>query len=254
MAGERVLIVEDEAIVAKDLEDSLSSLGYQVAGSARYGTEAVGLVARTQPDLVLMDIRLEGDKDGVTTAEVIGKRFGTPVVYVTAHTDKNTVERAKHTRPAGFLVKPVDYKRLGETVERALAAGRSGPGGAGEAKDRASVLLVDDAANRQAAIIRALGKGYRVKVAPSFSQATRMLKEAPADLMVLNLDLRDALRGEALRQLRRQHHILTPAVVLGRDLGEEELQLLKDENVEAFLKLESGFEERLKEELDRILA
>ncbi|MFH1568116.1 MAG: response regulator [Gemmatimonadota bacterium] len=253
MAGERILIVEDEAIVAKDVEQSLKRLGYQVTGIARYGTEAVGQVARTQPDLVLMDIRLQGDKDGIKTAEVIGARFGTPVVFVTAHSDKDTVERARHAKPAGFLTKPLNYDRLQETVERALAKGRgAGPGGPA-AERRATILLVDDAAARQAAIIKALGKQYRVKVAPSFSQATRMLKDSPVDLVVVNLDLRDALRGEAIRQLRRTHHVTTPMIVMGQKVGQDEMQLLKDEGVVSYLALEEGLEERLRVELDRAL-
>lgn len=252
MAGERILIVEDEAIVARDMEQSLKHLGYQVTGIAQFGTEAVGQVAKTQPNLVLMDISLQGDQDGVKTAEVIGSRFGTPVVYVTAHTDKDTVARARHTKPAGYLVKPLNYERLKSTVEKALAGRKSGGVAVAGGRPRPSVLLIDDAASRQVAILKALGKQYRVKVAPSFSQGTRMLKEGEFDLFVVNIGLRDALRGEALRQLRRQHRIDTPAVVVGVDLGDSEVQLLKDEGVKAFLQLEEGLGQRLREELDRL--
>lgn len=253
MAGERILIVEDEAIVAKDVEQTLKKLGYQVTGIARYGTEAVGQVAKTQPDLVLMDISLEGDKDGVRTAEVIASRFGTPVVYVTAHTDQATVARARHTNPAGYLVKPINYERLKSTVEKALAARKPTGATVATGGERPSVLLIDDAASRQVAILKALGKHYRVKVAPSFSQGTRMLKEGKFDLFVVNIGLRDALRGEALRQLRRQHHVDTPAVVVGLDLSDGDIQLLKDEGVRAFVQLEEGMEQRLRVELDRLM-
>ena len=91
MAGERILVVEDEAVVARDLEQTLVRLGYEVVGVAQFAAEAVGKAAETHPDLVLMDISLQGDKDGVQAAEVIGQRFGTPVVFLTAHTDKATV-------------------------------------------------------------------------------------------------------------------------------------------------------------------
>lgn len=252
MAGERILIVEDEAIVAKDVEQSLIKLGYQVTGIARYGTEAVGLVAKSQPDLVLMDISLEGDKDGVKTAEVIGSRFGTPVVYVTAHTDQATVARARHTKPVGYLVKPLNYERLRATVEKALASRKSGGITLTGGRKRPAVLLIDDAAARQVAILRAMGKQYLVKVAPSFSQGTKMLNEGEFDLFVANIDLRDALRGEALRQLRRRHGVTTPAVVIGTDLGDSAVQLLKDEGVQAFLEMQDDIGEKLRVELDRL--
>jgi DNA-binding NarL/FixJ family response regulator len=105
MAGEKILVVEDEAVVARDLEQTLIRLGYDVVGVAQFAAEAVSKAAETHPDLVLMDISLPGDKDGVQAAEVIIQRFGTPVVFLTAHTDKATVARAQAAKPAGYIVK-----------------------------------------------------------------------------------------------------------------------------------------------------
>jgi signal transduction histidine kinase len=115
-----VLIVEDESIVALDLRQRLQTLGYDVVAVVASGEEAIEQVASSQPDLVLMDIKLKGRMDGVEAAEVIRTRFDLPIIFLTAYADKETLDRAKHTRPYGYLVKPFEDRDLRTTVEIAL--------------------------------------------------------------------------------------------------------------------------------------
>jgi diguanylate cyclase (GGDEF)-like protein len=116
----QILVVEDENIVAKDLQQSLRMLGYGVPVIATSGEEAIEKAAATHPDLVLMDIKLKGRLDGVAAAQEIGDRLDIPVVYLTAYADEQTVRRAKVTEPFGYLVKPFDERSLHAAVEVAL--------------------------------------------------------------------------------------------------------------------------------------
>src|SRR5262245_60882865 len=102
----RIFVVEDEVIISEDIEQTLVSLGYQIAGTAESGMEALLAVERTQPDLVLMDIQLAGRLDGIQTTAAIRKRWSIPVVYLTSHSDEATLARAKETVPHGYLLKP----------------------------------------------------------------------------------------------------------------------------------------------------
>lgn len=120
MADEKILIVEDELIVAQSLENQLRKLGYQVTGKAGYGEEAIQLAEKTRPDLVLMDIKLSGSMDGVDTADYIYRHYGIPVVYLSAFADKDTLQRAKITDPYGYIVKPFELRKLYTTIEIAL--------------------------------------------------------------------------------------------------------------------------------------
>jgi PAS domain S-box-containing protein len=114
-----IFIVEDEKIVALDIAASLKSLGYNVTGMASSGMEAIDKIKKKIPDLILMDIRLKGDMDGITTAEAIHEDYDIPVIYLTAYADENTLERAKHTQPYGYLLKPYEKRVLHSTIEMA---------------------------------------------------------------------------------------------------------------------------------------
>lgn len=120
MPGARILIVEDEGIEALDLQQRLTSLGYIAPDIVPTGEEAVQKAAETSPDLVLMDIMLHGEMDGVTAAEQIQNRFHIPVIYVTAYADEVTLQRAKITEPYGYLVKPFKERELHITIDMAL--------------------------------------------------------------------------------------------------------------------------------------
>src|SRR5437868_14688012 len=108
MPQARILIVEDETIVAMDLSATLRRLGYAVVGMVGTGAAAVEWAELHRPDLVLMDIRLKGPTDGIAAATTIHERQPTPVVFLTAHGDADTVERAKAASRDGYLVKPPD--------------------------------------------------------------------------------------------------------------------------------------------------
>ena len=115
-----ILIVEDEAIVAEDLSQKLGRLGYEICGITAQGEEAVVLARDRRPDLVLMDIRLQGRMDGVEAAELIRREGGLPVIYLTAHSDRPTLQRAKLTEPFGYILKPFEELELETHIEMAL--------------------------------------------------------------------------------------------------------------------------------------
>ena len=116
----RILVVEDEGIVAEDLRRRLTSLGYFVVDSVATGERALASAALHLPDLVLMDIMLQGDMDGITTAEHMLQLRDIPIIYVTAYADDRTLERAKITEPYGYILKPFERRELHTTIEIAL--------------------------------------------------------------------------------------------------------------------------------------
>ncbi|ADN34961.1 response regulator receiver protein [Methanolacinia petrolearia DSM 11571] len=120
MSGKRILVVEDEVMVAMTLEDTLEALGYEVAGTVDNGRDAIRLAAEKKPDLILMDIRIRGDIDGIETADRISGSMDIPVVFLTAHSDEQTLMRALKTQPYGFLIKPFRERELYSNIEMAI--------------------------------------------------------------------------------------------------------------------------------------
>lgn len=120
----KVLIVEDEVIIAADLETRLKGLGYAICGKAISADKALDLVKRHHPDLVMMDILLRGEMDGIDAAEIIRDRWGIPVVFLTAYADADRLERAKLAYPFGYLLKPFHDRDLKITTEMALYISR----------------------------------------------------------------------------------------------------------------------------------
>ncbi len=118
--ADKILIVEDERITAEDLAEVLRDLGYQVSAVVSSGAEAIREAEVNQPNLVLMDIRIRGDMDGAETACILRERFDVPVIFLTAHADHDTLERAKQSRPLGYIVKPFHEAELHASVEMAL--------------------------------------------------------------------------------------------------------------------------------------
>ena len=116
----RILIVEDERITAEDLRDILTDLGYTVTASVASGADAIACAQETAPDLALMDIRIKGDMDGTETARMLRERFNIPVIYLTAHADSSTVNRAKEAEPLGYITKPFQEAELHASIEIAL--------------------------------------------------------------------------------------------------------------------------------------
>ena len=120
MAKAQILVVEDENIIAMDIQSRLEFLGYAVPAVAYSGEEAIRKVSEVHPDLVLMDIVLEGKMDGVEAAEQIKVQFDIPVVYLTAYADENTLQRAKITESYGYILKPFEARDLHANIEIAL--------------------------------------------------------------------------------------------------------------------------------------
>jgi two-component system, cell cycle sensor histidine kinase and response regulator CckA len=116
----RIFVVEDEFVVALEIQERLSAMGYHIAGTAAHGEQALKLLSLDHPDLVLMDIRLQGDMDGITTAEEIRRRFHLPVIFLTAFSEDATLDRAKQADPYGYILKPFEDRELKSTIEMAL--------------------------------------------------------------------------------------------------------------------------------------
>jgi|GEM_PF-421530 PAS domain S-box-containing protein len=120
MCKPKILIVEDESIEVMGIEHSLKSSGYEVVGNASTGDEALQKVAKLKPDLVLMDIVLNGEIDGIEAAAQIKENFDIPVIYLTAHPEESAVQRAKLTAPYGYIIKPFNKTELKNIIELAL--------------------------------------------------------------------------------------------------------------------------------------
>ncbi len=119
MSKPQILIVEDEVIVAKEIEDTLVRMGYDVCSIVNSGLKAIEKAEEYTPDIILMDVNLQGDMDGVEAAGIIRRKFDLPVVYLTAFTDHDTTERAKITQPLGYLQKPFQESNLRVVLEMA---------------------------------------------------------------------------------------------------------------------------------------
>jgi PAS domain S-box-containing protein len=115
-----ILVVEDEGIVAKELQHTLGGLGYRVPATAQSSDDAVRLATELRPDLVLMDIRIKGERDGIETASILRQQLDVPVVFLTAYADVATVTRARETEPYGYLLKPIKEVELRTAIELGL--------------------------------------------------------------------------------------------------------------------------------------
>jgi class 3 adenylate cyclase len=116
----KILIAEDENIIAKDIANTLRRFGYRVLGSVKSGHEAIEKCKEFNPDLVLMDIILEGEMSGIEAADIIMNSFAIPVIYLTALADNETLQRAKITEPFGYVLKPFDERALHSSIEMAI--------------------------------------------------------------------------------------------------------------------------------------
>ncbi len=120
MVAPRILIVEDDGLIALDLKKSLVSFGYEISDTVSSGEAAIEKVAAQKPDLVLMDILLSGALDGIRTAEIIKNRFTTPIIYLTAYSEEKIFQQAKVTEPYGYVLKSCNNRELHIAIEMAL--------------------------------------------------------------------------------------------------------------------------------------
>ena len=220
MTTPRILVVEDEAIVAMDLQSRLIALDYEVVGLAASGEEAIDKAEKTQPDLALMDIRLKGDMDGIEAAQQLRDRFSIPVVYTTAYADEETLRRAKLTEPFGYILKPFEDRELHTVIQMGLYKHSM------ESKLREMAITdaltgVRNYGYLQDALSRELGRASR-------SGARLAVILADVDGFKLYNDTYGHLAGdEALKQLAQVlKETCRPYDIVGRYGGEEFLVIL----------------------------
>ncbi len=120
MSKTNILVVEDESIVAKDIQHSLKKLGYTVVGICSNGEDAIKTAEELKPDLVLMDIMLKGDMSGIEAASFIREKYNIPVIYLTAYADERTLSKAKVSEPYGYIIKPFKEIDLHTSIEMAV--------------------------------------------------------------------------------------------------------------------------------------
>jgi len=116
----KILIVEKERIIAIDIKNSLHRMGCEVMEILSSGEEVIRKVKEEKPDLILMEITLEGALDGIETAEIISSKYDIPVIYLTAYSDRETLQRAKITEPYGYLIRPFDSREIEIAIEMAF--------------------------------------------------------------------------------------------------------------------------------------
>jgi CheY-like chemotaxis protein len=125
--GTKILIVEDEGIIANHIALMLKEVGYEVVGITASSEETFAILKEQAPDLILMDIHLQGPMDGIETAEKVLQDLVIPIIYLCAHTDRQTVDRARATGRFQVLTKPIDWTKLFEAIDEAIAKHRAGP-------------------------------------------------------------------------------------------------------------------------------
>ncbi|MDN3669009.1 response regulator [Echinicola jeungdonensis] len=146
MKEERILIVEDDPDIAENIEEILELLGYVNIDIANSANQAIKVIKKYRPDLVFMDIKLKGDKDGIELGEIIQQMVDAPIVYVTSYSDPTIIERAKRIHPAGFIVKPFNTNDIHAIVEIVLYNRRTNvtqPDGAAKPPLESPYLVTD---------------------------------------------------------------------------------------------------------------
>lgn len=125
MGRQNILIVEDEIITAMDIQMRLNKHGYCTVNYVTTGEEAIEIIKESRIDLILMDIKLKGVMDGIHTANFIIKKYNLPVIYISGNTDKHMLNRLKATKPVGIIAKPINEKKLFESVDAVFSIDKS---------------------------------------------------------------------------------------------------------------------------------
>lgn len=197
----RIVVVEDEGLIALDLKNKLTEMGFIVCDLARTGLEAIEKVGIHSPDLVLMDIRLEGDMDGVAAAEQIRNRFGTPVIFLTAYADNETLARAKVTAPYGYLIKPATERELRIVTSIAIHRNRAQELLQTRARQQAAVAAFAQRALKGASLDSLLEDGVQVVANGSQVEFCKVLVLQPDQetlFLKAGVGWRDNLVGKAM--------------------------------------------------------
>jgi DNA-binding LytR/AlgR family response regulator len=141
----KIMLVEDEMIIAEDMRWMLEEMGYEVIGNAIDYARAIEILDQKEPDLILLDINLGGQKDGIDLAKTINEKYGVPFIFTTSHTDPGTLERAKEVRPVNYLVKPFKREQLFTAIEVALFNLASANHDENKAEEMGEGLVIKDA-------------------------------------------------------------------------------------------------------------
>jgi signal transduction histidine kinase len=173
MIKTKVMVVEDERIVALNLQRRLAKLGYEISSVVTSGSQALRHIEQDRPDIVLMDVNIEGDIDGIETASRIPEEYNLPVVYLTAYSEEVTLQRARTTQPYGFLLKPISERELHATIQMVL-------------ERRRADMIMRENEQRQEALVEL---------------RTAELKEQIAEREKVEAALRQAQKMEAIGQL-----------------------------------------------------
>jgi CheY-like chemotaxis protein len=120
MLNSKILLIENESIIAIDLKSRLENLGYNIIGIVNKGEDAIKKIEETKPDLILMNIILKGELDGIKTAQIIKNKYKIPFIYLTAHHDNKILKRAQKTQPATYLKKPYNDTEIQNAIKIAL--------------------------------------------------------------------------------------------------------------------------------------
>jgi DNA-binding NarL/FixJ family response regulator len=184
----KILVVEDESIIAESLRRSLEASGYEVPALCATAEAAIQAARAQAPDLVLMDIRLNGDKDGIYAARILGEGFDVPVIYVTAYGDDAVLERAKRTKPAGYLLKPFRSDELKVAIETALyrhmIERTVTPRGRGGAKPRQRQAAPMPLTPREKEVLRLIARGLTNKeVSAALGVSSRTVESHRAHIL-----------------------------------------------------------------------
>jgi signal transduction histidine kinase len=188
--------VEDEGIVALDLATRLARMGYQVIGQAASSAQALSLAQADPPDVVLMDIVISGDRDGIETAQLLQQRFDVAVIYITAYGDDRALQRAKDTRPYGYLLKPIREQELRCAIEIALHRRRL---------------------DRELATALERSRGAETSARAINAELDRSVSERTAEVLIANrrlgertLELQQAMNAKDAFLARVSHELRTP--------------------------------------------
>jgi DNA-binding NarL/FixJ family response regulator len=155
-----ILIVEDEALIAAEIDSALRKLGYRIAGKARNGDKALDLLASSHPDLVLLDIDIKGTRSGIDLARIIREKYNYPFVFLTAFSDRDTLSQLKDTMPYGYIVKPFSRGELLTTIELALHKFAAEQEGDFPALATINRKLTDSLTEREYEVLALLNEGH----------------------------------------------------------------------------------------------
>ncbi|MDX2214994.1 MAG: ATP-binding protein [Oculatellaceae cyanobacterium bins.114] len=251
----RILLVEDERIIARDIRASLENLGYTVPAIASSGEEAITKAREFQPDLILMDIRLKTEMDGIQAAAQIWRQFQIPFIYATGYSDRNTLDRAKATNPFGYVLKPIEERELYVAVETAmqqfqltvelqrreawLSTILRGMGDGVIVVDaEARITFLNSAAEAllgysQATIYnRPIAEVFRVVHEQTLTPVENPIVAAlergemmvlPEGILLITRDGRMILIADSVAPLRNEQDVITGAVLVFRDITEKRL-------------------------------